>query len=82
MSSGLLSVFGSLRHKHSDIPHRVTDSLKSATDLARHEANKAVGFIRHEARAPLQQLKRDPVPAIVALLGALCAVRLLTRGRR
>lgn len=81
MSTDILSILDSALHRRDDIPHRVADGLKYAADTARDGAHKAARYVRHEAKAPLKQLKRDPIPALVALVGALCAARLLTRRR-
>lgn len=81
MSTDILSILESALHRREDIPHRVADGMKSAAETAREGAQKAARFVRHEAKAPLQQLRRDPVPALVALVGAICAARLLSRRR-
>lgn len=82
MSTGILSILDISRRHGGGVPHRVADGIKSAADVALHQAVRAAGFLRHEARLPLLQLKQDPLPALVALVGALCALRLLTRSRR
>lgn len=81
MSTDILSLIESATRRNNDVPHKVADGLKSASELARHEAGKALRFVKREAKTPIRQLKRDPLPAIVALVGALCAARLLSRRR-
>lgn len=80
MPNLIANLFQPARPAH-DLPAEIAHRIDGAAHAAAGLATEAGRIVRRRTRASAVALRRDPVPALVVLVGAICAARLLRAHR-